>query len=202
MTMLVLAETSTAGGADPFWTGPVVAAFVASAVALLTGVSSWVIARGNRSAARREERVRFRLQQLNEFYEPLAMLRVTSRSLRKSLRQSEDDGSRWRLVRHIDEVKNNPAQARIAEAIIAINVQIEDVLVNKAGLMEGERPSSFERFMHHSRLLRIAWEGSGTGGTSPSGVTTVEDVPFPDEIDDDLDIGRQAVRRALERLQS
>lgn len=163
---------------------------------------SYAIARGNRIATRRHEKANFRLKQLSEFYEPLAMLRMTSRQLRKSLPQTANDGSRWRLVHHIKEIKGDRGACSIVEAIIAINIQIEEILITKAGLLEGDRPASFDRFMHHSRLLKIAWdlgdEPIASSGTDQIGAG---DVPFPDEIDDDLEAGRQSVKVALRALQ-
>lgn len=203
--LALVAGAAEAGEADPFWTGPAVAALAAAAVALAIGMWSGFttrrIANENRAGARRQLQVDIRLRQLNEFYEPLAMLRVKSKHLRKSLPEDEEDGSRWRLVRHIAEVKADTGRASIVEEILAINAQIEQLLINKAGLMEGAAPASFERFMHHSGLLKLAWKHGGELiGDDHQGVVRVEDVPFPAEIDEDIAAARAAVRAALEEL--
>ena len=187
------AEAAESAASQSGWA--TAAPYVASAVALVAAMISLVVARGNRTAARRQERASFRMKQLGEFYEPLAILRMTTRELRRSLPKREADGSRWRLVDHLAEVKRDEGQRALVEAIIALNTQVEEVAMTKAGLIEGERPPSLDKFVRHSRLLKIAWELGDRGGD-----LGVEDVPFPDEIDEELDAGRQAVRAALIEL--
>jgi hypothetical protein len=205
--LTLLVATARSRAADDFWTGPTVAALTAAAIALGVGLWSAFTTRGiakeNRAAARRQLQADLRLRQLNEFYEPLAMLRVKSKHLRESLPDKEQDGSKWRLVRHIAEVKASPGRARIVEEILAINARIEELLINKAGLMEGPAPASFERFMHHSGLLKLAWEHDGELiEDNNNGVVRPEDVPFPTEIDADIDVSRATVRTALDALRT
>jgi hypothetical protein len=73
----------------------------------------------------------------------------------------------------------------------------------------GELPESFEKFMHHSRLLQLAWGDRAPESRlsrswrrrrwsrSRTGVVDVADVPFPDEIDRDISIAIDAIEKAL-----
>ncbi len=192
---ILLAEVVHAASTQSGW--QTAAPYVASGVALIAAAVSYAIARGNRIATRRQERASFRRTQLAEFYEPLAMLRMTTRELRRSLPAEEPEGTRWRLVNHIDEVKRDVSQRAVAEAIISLNTQVEQILVGKAALIEGERPPSLDKFMRHSKLLKIAWDLADGAGAAVG----LDDVPFPDEIDDELELGRSAVRAALAELE-
>jgi len=120
------------------------------------------------------------------------MLRATNNRLRKSLPEMEpepDQKTRWRLVKHIQDAKTDPSQKFIVDAIISINVETEKLLTNKAGLLEAERlPPSFATFMQHSRLLRLAWETEKVDAG---------DVPFPIEIDADIQRDVDSIRSAL-----
>lgn len=191
-----LAETSTSVMSKSGWetAGP----YVASVVALFASLMSLVVAKGNRVATRRQERAAYRMRQLAEFYEPVLMLRMTTRELRRSLPSTESDGSRWRLVNHLRDVRQDAGMRAVTEAIIALNAQVEQAIVEKAALLEGDRPTSLDRFMRHSNLLKIAWSLTGKGDADVG----VENVPFPDEIDDELESGRQAVKAALAELVS
>lgn len=199
-----LVAASSNASSDRFWTGPAIATMAAAAVAL--GVGLWSgfttrrIAKDTRVANKRQLQADLRLKQLNEFYEPLAMLRTKSRLLRLSLPELEPDGSRWGLVRHIPEIKADPARARIVEEILSINGKIEELLITKAGLMEGSAPASFDTFMHHSGLLSLAWEHGGELVTDEMQGVPVAHVPFPSEIDNDIAARRAIVRKALQGL--
>jgi hypothetical protein len=198
---------------EPFWSGAVIAAFVAAAVALagsIVSVITQVRMSGRqlrhelrldaitRSFTMEQQEIDRRLRQLNEFYGPLRMLRATSRRLRLSLPRETDAGDRWRLVGNIAQVKADPGAKLIVEAILEINGAIDGILIHKAGLMEGDVvPESFEKFMHHSRLLKLAWQSDAEIVHDPR-LTGVADVPFPDEIDADIAAAVSAVQNALQ----
>lgn len=226
MTHLAILYLLAASGLPPevgerFWSGQVVAAFVAAGVALsgaiVTVVYQSKMSRRQqthqltiadrqqahemkldgiaRSFTMSQQEIDWRVRQLNELYGPLRMLRATSKRLRQSLPTTGASGARWRLVEHIPEARADPAMSLLVEAILRIDVAIEDLLINKAGLMEaGDLPKSFEVFMHHSRLLHLAWSQGGRL-TRETGLVDVTDVPFPDEIDDDIG-------RAIERIEA
>ncbi len=152
-----------------------------------------------RDFSMRQREIDWRVRQLNEVYGPLRMLRATSRLLRDSLPKTEADGQRWRLVRHIEESRQKAEYRVIVEGILRISRAIEDILVAKAGLLEGEEiPASFSKFMQHSRLLQIAW-GAPTNVTEQPDLVGVADVPFPDEIDQDIETAIASVQKHLRR---
>jgi hypothetical protein len=69
--------------------------------------------------------------------------------------------------------------------------------------MEGPTPESFERFMHHSGLLKLAWKHGGELlGVDDKDLVRVADVPFPKDIDDDIHSSRAVVRAAVDSLLS
>jgi hypothetical protein len=176
------------------------AAAVALIIGLWSGYTTRQIAKTSRASANRQLLVDLRVKQLNEFYEPLRMLRTKSRLLRQTLPEFEEDGSRWRLVRHIPEIQQDSGRARVVEMILSINDRIEDLLISKAGLMEGEAPGTFGEFMHHSGLLKLAWDHGGELNEDPNGTVQVADVPFPTKIDDDIARTHRTVRTALDDL--
>jgi len=225
---LLAASGPPAEGSERFWSGEVVAAFVAAAVALsgaiVTVVYQSKMSRRQqvhqstiadrqqahemklddiaRSFTMSQQEIDWRVRQLNELYGPLRMLRATSKRLRQSLPTTEGNGAQWRLVEHIPEARDDPAKRILVEAILSIDGAIEDLLINKAGLMEaGELPKSFEVFMHHSRLLQLAW-GQGGRLTREPGLVDVTDVPFPDEIDDDIGRAIEGIRAALAKARA
>lgn len=155
-----------------------------------------------RAFSMRQQEMNWRVRQLNELYGPLRMLRSTSKSLRDSLPRYEPNGERWRLVRHLPDAKARDEYRIIVDEILRIGGAIEDLLINKAGLMESvDLPPSFAQFMHHSRLLRIAWE-LGADFKSEPGVTDISDIPFPDEIDQDISKAIAVISAALEAAQA
>ncbi len=123
------------------------------------------------------------------------MYRSMSTALRESL-----PAHPWRLVANIATVREDPGLAIVVKLILEINEATEHLLINKAGLIDGPPPDSFKTFMHHSRLLRAAWEHGGEL-VPPEAGTRVQDVPYPDEFSDDIKASYSRVRAALDALQ-
>lgn len=117
-----------------------------------------------------------RQKQLNELYGPLTMLRSTSRSLRRLL-PSRVNGSEWRLVHHIGDVRrewdrlNTDPSADIDPALCLTREQLEvahlivdygnktcDLLNRHAGLLEGPPVGGLVRYQEHHNRLRASWE--------------------------------------------
>lgn len=224
-----LLVVTQAASDQTFWNGATVAAFVAAAAAfvaalfaalvsfvaaMITVVAQLVMASRQRSHemrleaitenfSLRQQEVDWRVRQINELYGPLQMYRATSKRLRESLPAFEKDGTtRWRLVMHIPDAKANPGQKIVVEEILSISKAIESLLLHKAGLMEATEPTeNFAKFMHHSRLLRIAWRHGGVLGTGP-GQVDVTDVPFPDAVDEDISKAVTRIRAALAKAQT
>lgn len=123
-----------------------------------------------------------RQKQLNELYGPLTMLRSTSRSLRRLL-PSQVNGSEWRLVHHIgdirrewDRIKDDPAlqvdpalgltreQIEVVRLIVDYGTKTCALLDAHAGLVEGTPPGGIMKFQEHHNRLRASWE---TGSNQP-----------------------------------
>jgi hypothetical protein len=177
-----------------FW-----AAIVAAVAAITAAAISGTIATRQSKRSRQEKALEALRLQLTEFYGPIYMLRRASSSLRATLPRQTPDGSRWNLVDHIAEVKSEgrgfgEVERSAVEQILEINKKIEDVMVGKIGLIDSfPPPSTFEEFIAHSRLLRVAWE---KGETHPES----RRLPFPSRLDDDLEADLRIVRKRLENL--
>lgn len=124
------------------------------------------------------------------------MLTDTNLLLRESLPRRDERGEDWRLMHHLAEAWANTGDRVIVDQIIEVNKGVEQLLISKAGLMESS-PDSFRLFMQHSRLLQLAWAHEGAP-PRPSGATTVEEVPFPRQLDADIDKAMETVRAALQ----
>jgi hypothetical protein len=217
LVSLVAQVTQTSANSQPFWSGSVLAAFAAAAAALIGAIVTVVfqskmsqrqqehegqLADIARAFTTNQREVDYRMRQLSELYGPLTLLRATENGLRKSLPSKEvgDEGERWRLVRHIEDARRTPAMKVIVEAILAINEGIETLLITKAGLMEGDSlPESFKDFMHHSKLLKLAWEHEELLRTEGTGVVRIDDIPFNENIDQDIAKATSSIRSALDR---
>lgn len=186
--------------APEFW-----AALVAAIAAIVAAVISAVVAwrqRGHQRELMRvanrftesQRQVDFHNRQLIEFYGPLLLLRQASRTLRGHLPDQDASGRRWRLVDHIEEIKQSEDNLlrSAAEELIAINKEIEQLLLSRGALMVFfPPPESFTDFIAHSRLLRFAWEqGMNQSGSQRQ--------PFPDQLDDDI---REGINEVNNRLQ-
>lgn len=192
----------SAMGSPEFW-----AALFAAVAALISAVVAWVSSKRQRNHeerlneianrfTHRQREIEFCKQQLNDLYSPVYMLRRASQSLRTLLPSTNPDGTDWRLVDHIEDIRNDRDEAgrTAVEEILEINKQIEDLLVTKAGLFEYfPPPSSFDTFIAHTRLLRLAWK-QGKNQTSK------DRIPFPYEIDQDINKAIESIRGRLIQL--
>jgi hypothetical protein len=194
-----------------FWQNDAAIAAVAAAVVALVGTAATLVLQGvmasrqrrheatianiTRSFTDKQQRIAYRERQLNELYGPLKVYRADCTALRASFPKSP-----WRLVENISGTRRDAGLSTIVEAILQINRATEELLVSKAGLIDGAPPGSFSQFMHHSRLLRAAWEHGGE--LVPDGVegTRVADVPYPVQFSEDVDASYERVRADLEQL--
>ncbi len=167
-------------------------------VALLVPVVSARLQRrineGTAGAEVRRRALERRTQQLNELYGPVLLLRNQCHYLARKLRESKTDPDAWHILDHVPEVLQDPIDGPIAHMIVAINTRIEELIVNKAGLLWGAGPPrSWILFLGHSRVLSIAL----SGGTAPA---LNEFSYFPPDFDSDLQQAYDALRADVDTL--
>lgn len=178
----------------------VIAAIIASIASLIASLIAWGSSYQARKAVENQRSQDYRVRQLNELYGPLYMRRMESRRLWKQLPgipDAEPSSGVWNLIDHIEEIqaeaKAGHHQRRlVVEAILGINHELRGLIVGAAGLLESfPPPESFERFLEHARTLKLHWEQ----GTNAKGVAYL---PFPGEIDGDIEAAITKLRRELE----
>jgi hypothetical protein len=89
------------------------------------------------------------------------MWREASKRTRELLPHQDAKGDEWRLVDHIEEVRDgaHPEWEAAVEQILHISAKVEDLLTSKAGLFENlPAPESYGQFLAHSGRLRMYWE--------------------------------------------
>lgn len=101
-----------------------------------------------------------KIRQLNELYGPLLLLTEQNRILANKLYEGKVDAANWRLLDHIPEVIKNRQDKAIVDEIIKIDAKIEELIINKGGLVRSPRPpQSFSLFLGHYKILKLALEG-------------------------------------------
>jgi hypothetical protein len=104
-----------------------------------------------------------KMRQLNELYGPLLFLVEQNRRLAMKLREGKGDPDKWRLLDHITDVLGNPQDRAIVDLIVDIDAKVENLIISKAGLVHAARPpESFELFLGHYKVLKLALEGKET----------------------------------------
>jgi hypothetical protein len=145
-----------------------------------------------------EREIEFRRQQLNELYGPIHMKQATSVSLRRMLPGIQEDGSKWRLVDHIEDVKASGDTDLIncVGEILRINEEIAEALTSKSALyVSFPPPQTLSRYIAHVRLLSLAWRQ----GHNESQETRL---PFPDDFDKVIEEAVLAIRLRLAELRA
>jgi hypothetical protein len=201
-TASTLASLSEVAGTRSWFTAALTSpAFWAAVVAAIAGIAaaigSFYSSHQQRRHAERERQIEFSRRQLNELYGPILTLRQASDSLRDFLPRTMPDGSRWKLVEHVKEVKNGAdeaAKTAVGE-ILKINRQLEEIILGKSGLLETfPPPPSFKLFIRHARLLQVSWD---RGTNHPKAA----EIPFPESIDNDIARDIDLVMERLKKLQ-
>jgi hypothetical protein len=106
----------------------------------------------------------------------------------------QEDGTKWRLVDHIEELKqeNNESIINCVEEMLRINEEIKDALVAKSALyISFPPPLTLSHYIAHVRLLSLAWKQGRNEDADNR-------LPFPDDFDDVIE---DAVRRIRQRLE-
>lgn len=172
------------------------AACVAAIAALTAAGISWFSGRKQRRQSDQHREIDFRRAQLNELYGPLVMWREASKRTRDLL-PHEVDGKEWRLVDHIEEVRDGEHAdwEAAVEQILQISKEVETLLTTKAGLFENLPPrEGYTLFLAHAGRLRLYWE---RGRNQPAD----KRLPFPGEqIDRDIAAELEVVKGKLEQL--
>lgn len=141
---------------------PVIAAVISAIVAIVALLLNYYgTIRSLRQVTARDfvkTSLDFKIKQLNELYGPLLLLISQNKRLAQKLREGKPDPDNWRLLDHIPEVQGNPQDRAAAEEIIKNDEEIEKLLISKGGLVNPpEFPKSFEDFLGHYKLLKLAW---------------------------------------------
>jgi len=141
--------------------------------------------------------IEHKIQQLNELYGPLLQLTEQNDRLARKLREGKTDPKAWRLLDHLPAVLRDPNDGPIAKEILGIDAQIEQLIINKGGLVRGAPPESFQKFLSHYRLLKLAMEGNTVAGQTEY---------YPRALDDDVRTAynelKSGIDRVLERYES
>jgi hypothetical protein len=171
MTLLALgsalAQTATASPSPGSGAGTVtageaalIAAAIAAGISVVGMIVNALIQRYTlRQAAAREiasAMLEFRLRQLNDLYGPLLLRIEQSDRLARKLREGRSDPAKWRLLDHVDEVTANPEAFLVANQILDIGTEIEEILLTRAGLaLHPGPPETFGLYLGHVAILRM-----------------------------------------------
>jgi hypothetical protein len=186
-----------AEGPDMFTDTAVVAALVAALASLLV---AWMSSRSSRraeNAVQAQKTQDYVIRQLNELYGPLYVRRKLSRRLREQIGDSPDPEPGvppWKLIDHIEELKQEPDERRrlVVEQILKINDELVELIVGKAGLLESlPPPESFELFLEHALTLRLYWEQGANAVAAAY-------KPFPGQLDSDVEAALKRLRGELQ----
>jgi hypothetical protein len=174
MMVAEILATGLSSAAAALW-GAGIGAFV-SVVALIV---NYRLQRSNEVRERLRVQLEFHVRQLNELYGPLRFLIEQNRRLAIKLRDGKEDPNKWRLLDNVESVLNDPRDLALAKEILEIDGRIEGLIIDKAGLIHGPPPQSFDRFLAHYSLLALAMSGAPIGHVGSLDY-------FPREINDDV----------------
>ncbi len=181
---------------EQFKSPQAVAAAIAALVALLAAVSTIILAVSQRRAERRQRRADRLQLQLSNLYVPLSFLRSESRHLRGMLPANDESGDRWRLVDHIEEIKESGNSERIScvTRILKIWGKIEDLLHQQGGLLVSLPPSKvYQDALAHAAQLRISWKAGNNQDSS-------DRFPYPETLDTQISKDIDQIRGELKKL--
>lgn len=173
--------------------GPVYAAIITASASLVVALAALYQNWTARRAVDKQRSQDYRIRQLSELYGPLYMLSVTGARLWSQLAEPRGSLQKWRLIDHIEEIKNEPDERRrgIIARILEINSQRVHLIVGKAGLLKDlPPPESFSQFLEHASTLAAQWQ-RGMNATS------ADYIPFPREFDTDLKAALDDLRKGL-----
>jgi hypothetical protein len=129
-------------------------------------------------------------KKLNDFYGPFQQLRKKSQLLYDQFAKEEKDkhkahGERFKtLLFLLEGNKFTGNDENLLTEIITINKQLEDIIINRAGLIDDEelRNKIFPKFITHAFIIRLAKEGTLSGNNE-----NFINLTFPSEIDEKIE---------------
>lgn len=137
--------------------------------------------------------VELKIRQLNELYGPLLQLTEQDRRLAMKLREGKEDPGNWRLLDHFPEILTDPRDGPLARAILDVDAKIEDLVINKGGLVRGGTPpASFTMFLAHYRLLKLAMDGHQIHPTA--------DDYYPRQFDEDVKTAYEGIKSEIDKV--
>lgn len=175
----------------------IIAALAAAASALLTY-------QGNRRARKdvtNTANYSRSFKQLNELYAPIIVRRALSKRLWTQLtgdRSATPGITKWRLIDHIKKIKaeRDPSRREAVEQILALNKQMSELILTQGALLvKLPPPDSILMFLEHAATMETLWK-LGVNADK------VRDVPFPENLDSDLDAARIYIQAELDRAVS
>jgi hypothetical protein len=135
-----------------------------------------------------------KIQQLNELYGPLLLLVEQNRRLAQKLREGKPDPENWRLLDNLPEVLENPQDKAIVDAIMEIDGKIENLIINKGGLVRSPGPpESFNLFLGHYKILKLAVEGKERPKVA-------EFEYYPKRLNDDVKEAYEAIKHEIDDM--
>jgi hypothetical protein len=205
----VLAQVSSSGAGSAGDLSATTAALIGAGIAAVTAVVTaflthlWEKEREEKQddAASDQAKAAGITAQLSGLYGPLRMLTSQSAALAKKLREGKPEPDSWHLLHHLKVVIENPADKAIVDQIIAINGDIEQRILQRAGLLkDGNVPDSFIAFLGHYRQLKIAFDAAVDAKEVPAEITAKQFESYPREFDRDVLSAYEDLRAERERL--
>jgi hypothetical protein len=194
----------------------IIAAAIAGLIALLTSWLNFVIQRKlsaksegtqrelsakSRAMASRTARADRITEQLSKLYGPLRLLIAQSGYLAAKLREGKTDPANWHLLDNLTTVVADPADRAIAQQIVAVNTEVERLVLAHAGLLkDGEVPTTFVLFLGHCRFLKIAFDAARKQKQVPGEFTAKQFEYFPVGFDRDVRTAYEALREERKAL--
>lgn len=133
-------------------------------------------------------------QQLSELYGPLMALVEQDRRLAQKLREGKGDPEEWKLLDNLPEVLENPQDKAIVERIMEIDAKIEELIINKMGLVRTPGPpESFDLFLGHYKALTLAMAGEERPNIA-------EFEYYPRKLNEDIKEAYEAIQREREDI--
>ena len=141
-------------------------------------------------------------RQLNEFYGPLLAIRSASNAVRIKLTKTYNEAkniqmeNEFRLVDLLPDIELEPHCAPLIEEIFNFGTRTEALFLDKAALVEGEWPQSFEKYLGHLAIMRAARKGANL---HPGVEGSMADSVYPNELDDEIKASYGLLKQKLDR---
>lgn len=196
---LALAAESNGGGIS----GGVLALIGVFLGALVTGLTQYYVTHRTERAADRRARAEFVTKQLDELYGPLRLLTAHSKVLATKLKRGKGErgtGKNWNLLWKLDEVSESPVDLVIATEIMKVNERIEELLMNRAGLLAGDGIEPCQEFLTHYRLLRVAFDAAIEGEGEPLAEGSYPGETYPPTFDPYVEQTYTRLKRVRDEL--